>query len=324
MSMTSEAQAEALCKEANRCVRKGQPAEAVELYKKALELSARLIPAHEGIATAYFLQKDYENAAEHFKRVTLLDPRQTNALVNLGAVYNCTKDFNKAVGILRKAISRDKSSGEAFYNLGLAYRGLEQQAMAISAYREAVRVSPLMASAHQNLANVYVDIGNYQQAIAHYMKALEIDPNFERAKRGLERARQSSDVARKAVSPFGRLVDVEAHGAKAAPRMERELTDLERFQDRTAVYELAMAVQDAANSFLKQFREDFEVCLAGLNRAVAQGPEGPRSIPRCYREYVAALKKSVDLRQALKRAILELRAHEERMNTPDLDAPSPA
>jgi len=102
------------------------------------------------------------------------------------------------------------------------------------------------------------------------------------------------------------------------------LTDLERFQDRTAVYELAMAVQDAANSFLKQFREDFEVCLAGLNRAVAQGPEGPRSIPRCYREYVAALKKSVDLRQALKRAILELRAHEERMNTPDLDAPSPA
>jgi len=317
--MTSDADAQALCKQANRCVRHQQPAEAIELYKKALEIDGRMIVAHEGLATAYFMQKDYANSAEHFKRVTLIDPRQTKALINLGAVYNCMKDYNKAVTVLRKAIQKDKSSGEAYYNLGLAYRGLEQQAMAISAYREAVRVSPLMSSAHQNLANVYVDIGNYQQAIIHYLKALEIDPNFERAKRGLERAREASDEARKAVSPFGRLVDAETRGAKATPRMERELTDLERFQDRATVFNHALQIEDATNNFLKQFREEYETALTNLDRSVAQGPEGPRSLPKSYRDFVAALKRSIDLRQALKRTILELRAHEETMNTPDLN-----
>jgi tetratricopeptide (TPR) repeat protein len=226
--------------------------------------------------------------------VTLLDPRQSKALVNLGAVYNSMKDYNKAVGVLRKAIQRDKTSGEAYYNLGLAYRGLQQQAMAVSAYREAVRVSPLMASAHQNLANVLVDIGNMQQAIIHYNKALEIDPNFERAKRGLEKTRQASEDSRKAVSPFGRLVDVDAHGAKAAPRVERELTDLERYQDRAAMFEHAMEIQDAANLFLKHVREDFDTCLTALNRMVAQGSEGPSLLMNTYRDYVAALKLSID------------------------------
>ncbi len=318
MSMASEAQAESLCKEANRCVRKGKADEAIALYKQALEINERMLPAHEGIAAAYFLKKDYENAAEHFKRVSMLDSRQAKALVNLGAVYNCMKDYTKAVGALRKAVQKDKSAGEAYYNLGLAYRGLQQHAMAISAYREAIRVSPMMAAAHQNLANVFVDMGNFQQAIIHYKKALEIDPNFERAKRGLERSEQLSHEAKQAVSPFGRLVDVESHGAKAPLQTDRELTDLERFQDRAAVYDHAMRIQDAANSFIKQLHEEFEVSLAGLDRAVAQGPEGPRSIVKSHRDYISAFKKAEDLRHALKRAMLELRAHEEQMNTPGL------
>lgn len=319
MSTTSGAEADALCEQANRAVRHGKAAEAIELYKKALELNARLITAHEGIAAAYFMEKKYNEAAEHFKKVSLLDPRQTKAMVNLGAVYNCLKDYNKAVASLRKAISRDKLSGEAYYNLGLAYRGLEQQAMAISAYREAVRVSPLMAAAHQNLANVYVDIGNHQQAIAHYMKALEIDPNFERAKRGLEHARQASEQSRTAVSPFGRLVDKDAHGAKSA-HVHRQLTDLERYQDRARMYELAMQIEEALNIFLKQTREEFEAALTGLNRAVAQGTEGPRSLSKCSRDFIAAFKRSIDLRKNLRRTVLELRAHEEQMNTPDLQS----
>jgi tetratricopeptide (TPR) repeat protein len=58
MSTTSDSEAVALCKQANRCVRKGQPEEAIALYKQVLELDDRLIPAHEGLATAYFYLKD--------------------------------------------------------------------------------------------------------------------------------------------------------------------------------------------------------------------------------------------------------------------------
>lgn len=315
--MSTLAELESLCNEGRRCVRHQDADGAIAAFTKALALDERAIPVHEGLAAAYFLKKDYAKAADHFKRVTLLDPRQAKALVNLGAVYNRMKDYNKAVTILRKALQKDKASGEAHYNLGLSYRGLNQLSMAVSSYKEAVRVAPQMASAHQNLANVYVDMGNFQQAIMHYKKALEIDPTFERAQRGLEQARTLSVEAKTSISPFGRLVDASAVGPKAAPKVERQFTDTERAQDRMTVFNILSDVCDSANVFLKNVREQFEPSLTGLTRSLSQSAEGISGLPRDYRQFLSTFKEAHDSRRALKRLVLQLRAHEEMMNTPD-------
>jgi tetratricopeptide (TPR) repeat protein len=315
--MSTLAELESLCNEGRRLVRHQDPDAAIATFNKALALDERAIPVHEGLAAAYFLKKDYEKAAEHFKRVTLLDPRQAKALINLGAVYNRMKDHNKAVTILRKAIQKDKSSGEGHYNLGLAYRGLNQLSMAVSAYKEAVRVAPQMAAAHQNLANVYVDMGNFQHAIIHYKKALEIDPTFERAQRGLESAQELSTDAKKSVSPFGRLVDASAIGPKSAPRVERQITDTERAQDRMTVYNILSDVGESANLFLQDVRGKFEPALTVLSRALSHSNEGITGLPRDYRNFLSSFKDAHESRRALKRFALQLRAHEEMMNTPE-------
>jgi tetratricopeptide (TPR) repeat protein len=316
--MASLVELESLCNEGRRCVRHQDPDGAIAAFNKALALDERAIPVHEGLAAAYFLKKDYEKAAEHFKKVTLLDPRQAKAVVNLGAVYNRMKDYNKAVTILRKAVQKDKSSGEAHYNLGLAYRGLNQLSMAVSAYKEAVRVAPQMAAAHQNLANAYVDMGNFQHAMIHYRKALEIDPNFERAQRGLEHAKTLSTDAKNSVSPFGRLVDASAMGPKTAPKVERQMSDLERAQDRMTIFNLLNDVGESANFFLKSLREEFEPALATLSRDLSQSTEGITGLPRDYRQFLTTFKEAHESRRALKRLALQLRAHEEMMNTPDV------
>jgi tetratricopeptide (TPR) repeat protein len=318
--MTTLTEIETLCDEGRRCVRRQDADGAIAAFTKALALDERSINVHEGLAAAYFLKKDYANSAEHFKKVTLLDPRQSKALIKLGAVYNRMGEFNKAVGILRKATQKDKSAGEAHYNLGLAYRGLNQQAMAVSAYKEAVRVAPEMASAHQNLANVYVDMGNFQQAIIHYSKALEINPEFERAQRGLEAAQNLSSQAKNSVSPFGRLVDRNALGAKSAPRVERRINDVERAQDRMTVFTVLSEVSDSANLLLKQIHELFEPALLTLARTLSERIDGPSSLSRDYRIYLTAFKQVHESRRALKRSVSALRAHEEMMNTPDLPA----
>ena len=314
--MTALEELEALCNEGRRCVRKQDAEAAIAAFTKALALNERSIPVHEGLAAAYFLKQEYEKAADHFKKVTLLDPRQAKALINLGAVYNRMKDYTKAVTILRKATQKDKNSGEAHYNLGLAYKGLNQFSMAVSAYKEAVRVAPRMAAAHQNLANVYVDMGNYQQAIMHYLKALEIDPKFERAQRGLEYVRELSNNAKKSVSPFGRLVDPNALGPKTAPRVERQFTDVERAQDRMTVFHVVSDVGEHANLFLKRVREEFEPALMAISRTLSQPMEGFSSLPRDYRLYLSTFKDAHESSRTLKRSALELRAHEEMMNTP--------
>jgi tetratricopeptide (TPR) repeat protein len=190
--------------------------------------------------------------------------------------------------------------------------------MAVSAYKEAVRVAPKMASAHQNLANVYVDMGNFQQAIMHYKKALEIDPTFERAQRGLEHAQTLSVDAKKSVSPFGRLVDASAVGPKTAPKVERQISDLERAQDRMIIFNLLNDVGDSANVLLKSLREEFEPALATLSRSLSQSSEGVAGLPRDYRQFLTTFKEAHEARRTLKRLVIELRAHEEMMNTPDM------
>ena len=316
--MSSTPEIETLCRKAGRSVRKGEYPKALELYRQAAALDENRFEVHEGLATASFLSNDYENAITHFNRMTQLNPRQGKSLINLGAVYNRMGEYRKAIDVLRRGIPREKNSGQGFYNLGLAYRKLGQSAMAISAYREAIRIDPEMAEAHQNLANVYADMKNYQQAILHYKQALELRPGFDRARRGLEHVQQALKQAKQAISPFGRLVTSAAPRPRATPVVERQLTDDERLADRKAVHSLAHDIETAAKALFKVLQTEFEPSLLALNRCVAQPDESPSVISEAYDDYHNALIRTNELRRRLKRKILELRAHEELMNTPDL------
>jgi len=271
------------------------------------------------MATASFLSDDYESAVTHFNRMTQLNPRQGKSLINLGAVYNRMGEYRKAIDVLRRGIPKEKSSGQGFYNLGLAYRRLEQSSMAISAYREAIRIDPEMAEAHLNLANVYADMKNYQQAIVHYKQALEVRPGFDRARRGLEHVQQALKQSKRSISPFGRLVNTETSGPRATLVVERQLTDEERLADRKAVHSLAHDIETAARDLVKMLQAEFGPSLLALNRCVAQPDESPSVITDAYEDFHTALNHCNELRRRLKRKILELRAHEELMNTPKLE-----
>ena len=307
-----------LLKQAQRCVRKGDSQRAVALFQQALERDDRRVEIYDGLAAAHFQSGNLPEAASNFVAITRLKPTDGKCLINLGAVYNRLAEYQKAVDALRKGIAKEKRCPQGFYNLGIAYRGLGQPSMAVSAYREAIRIDPQMPEAHQNLANVYVEMGNHQQAILHYKKALEINPNFERAKRGLVQAENAALEARNAISPFGRLVDEKNVGARAVPQAERPLTESERRQDRQSVQALCNDISNAAGAWLQHLKQELEPRLLALNRLAAQNSDPSLSLARARTEFGAAAEKSAELRRQLKRKLLELRAHEELMNTPDL------
>jgi tetratricopeptide (TPR) repeat protein len=270
--MTSPADPDARLAEARQMMRQRAYAEAIEAYKRLLAEDDRDAAAHEGLAMAAFMLKDYPTAVDHFKRVTMIDPRRPQPLVNLGAVFNRMGDYNSAITTLRKALAKDRHCAEAYYNLGLAHRGLNQSSMAVSAYKEAIRLAPEMAEAYQNLANVYVEMGNTQQAVSSYERALQIRPDFERARQGLARARDAQQHAKSSASPFGRLVDVTQQTKRidqeAAPL--RVMTEQERFDDRQAVHGFAKEAERVAAGLLEQLDSQIEVCLKDFARAFTQ------------------------------------------------------
>lgn len=303
--------------QARDALRAGDCDWAAELFRSILEDEPLHYDAHEGLAMACFVLKDYATAVTHFTRMTQLKPTDGKPWINLGAVYNKMQQYQKSIDALRKGIAKEKKSAEAYYNLGLAYKGLNQLSMAVTAYRDAVKVNPQMVEAHTNLGNVLVEMKNYQQAISHYRMALEIDPEFDRARRGLEHADFEAQNAKNAVSPFGRLVDVKTAGRGVASNvMHRTMTEAERHEDRMRLCGLCPEIEIAAKQLETNIRVDLERHLLGMNRAMALGEEGRSELLHSTENFRIAVGRFVELRRALKRKLLELRAHEELVCMP--------
>jgi tetratricopeptide (TPR) repeat protein len=239
-------------------------------------------------------------------------------MINLGAMYNKVGKHTHAATILRKAIAKDKNSCQGYYNLGIAQRHLNDLVMAAWAYREAIRINPQMADAHQNLGNVLLELGQLKLAVEHYEQALAIKPDFKAAQRGLERAKGDQDKVKQSMNPFGRLVDESMVQGTALPQTDRELTDVERLRDRSTIYKLTQNIESASTALVDFLKTDLEKVLSSLNRSIAQESVSPGSISRAYEDFQSAITRCTNLRRALKRKMLELRAHEELMCTPDL------
>ncbi len=325
--MSSVPEVPPLIDQAKRCLKSRRFDEAIALFKQAIALDEFNVKLHESLTSAYILAKEHGLAAEQLEHILRIAPQNANAMVNLGAMYNKLGKHAEAASILRKAIQKDKNSSHGYYNMGIAQRHLGDLAMSAWAYREALRIDPQMAEAHQNLGNVLLEQGQLKQAVEHYEQALKINPDFRAAQRGLERARAEQDESKQAANPFGRLVDESMIQGAARLQTDRALTDEERLQDRATIYQLTQSIETASGELVEFLKHDLDKVLSALSRSIAQEAVTPGSISRAYDDYEDAVKRCMELRRALKRKVLELRAHEELMCTPDLlgpdDSPSP-
>jgi tetratricopeptide (TPR) repeat protein len=318
----SKVNVDALCKLAGSCLEMDQVKQAKELYDKAVAAEVDCVDAHQGLATIAYLEADYPAAAAHYVKLTLLQPMEARHLTNLGAIHNFMGEFSQAADVLRKAITRDKRSAEAYYNLGIAQRKLKQTQMAMSAYREAIRLNPKMAEAYQNLANLYVESANMPMAILNFKKAIEIQPDLEKAHIGLHKAEAASNQSKKISNPFGRLVNSQTQQVNSAVTMTRELTDAERYDDRQEVKHLADEIERLSKESLELLKTTLEPAILELQRTMAEGSKAQVPLVDVAEIYQAAANQWVEHRKVVKRKVLELRAHEELINAPEVNLES--
>lgn len=311
-------QIESMLDEARACVKRREMSKAIDLYEQALAQDSRYLPALEGLAGVLFLVKEYDRAIELFQKITRIDPRRPDALINIGAIQNRQGKYAEAVKTLRGALAKDRRSATAYYNLGIAHRGANQLSMAVSAYKEAIRLDPAMAEAYSNLGNVLVEMGNHTQAVLNFRRALEIRPNFEKAKQGLLKAQDRADDAKKAISPFGRLVDVDSLNRQQA-KMDakfRELTPQERFDDRSTVHKLAKEAEQRSADLLNQLRDEIATLLLDLARLMTEDKD-KQFWAREVEHLQACRDRFEALRKLLTATMDQLKAHEDEIRRPE-------
>jgi tetratricopeptide (TPR) repeat protein len=148
---------------------------------------------------AYKADRD-EEAVEHFRRAVELSPDFAEAHYRLGLAHNALKQaeeadkaFADAVKAYEKIVKHEPKNSDAYYFLGLCLEKLGKYDEAVKALKEAVKTSPVENDdKYFELASAHFKIAQYDEAVRALNKTLEIKPDHYPAQELLEQARNGA------------------------------------------------------------------------------------------------------------------------------------
>jgi tetratricopeptide (TPR) repeat protein len=146
------------------------------VWNRALACTSANALAHNNLATFRAHQGRMDEAIDHYRRALEIRPDLAEAHNNLGALLLMRGQVDQSIAECRRALEIRPQYPSAHLNLGKALdaRGFPNDA--ISHYRKALEIQPNFAAAHNNLGNILTARGSFDEAIAHCRKALEIAP----------------------------------------------------------------------------------------------------------------------------------------------------
>lgn len=194
----------------DKAYNKGKMQDAIDSYKKGLELYPEHYGAWCNLGNIYVVYEDYYAAADAYETAIDYNPKFTIARMNLGiieaeklgdfdgaieqykAIINTKRTLLGIPFIFNNTKSAKENKGLAFYNMGVAYkakaiyehndknRASANILKAVEAYEKATKILKNNYDAQYNLALAYHLAGNYNSAGVNYCKAIQLEPtNYE-------------------------------------------------------------------------------------------------------------------------------------------------
>ncbi|WP_166653790.1 tetratricopeptide repeat-containing sulfotransferase family protein [Tahibacter aquaticus] len=132
----------------------GQPGDAIDAYRRALQVAPDDALLWNNLGSAQRANGDGEAAAEAFRRAVELAPQLAAAWFNLGKMYKTQGRLELARPALERALEREPAHVPARVTLGETLRSLGEVDAAIAAYERALRDDPAAAGAWYGLADL--------------------------------------------------------------------------------------------------------------------------------------------------------------------------
>lgn len=210
--------------------------EALENYKKSLEINSKYEPAYQSLLSMYekrtppnlyemrilvqdmidhigpraeylaklceinFNDSTYEAAIETCKQALVKDSKRADAYVNLGLSYKEIGEDETSVKTLKKAATDFPKSEYAQYSYGKVLEGQKNSVEAMKFYKAATDADANSARSWLGLASTSFDVKKYEVALIAYKNACKFDKKnavaFRRATTILRNSRVSEWVGK--------------------------------------------------------------------------------------------------------------------------------
>ena len=138
-----------------------------------------------------------DQALDAYRKAIELNPNAAGALVNLGTIAFRAHRLREAAVYYERAIEADPRYPLAHFNLGNVFDEMGQLEPAREQYEMALRLNPTYADAHFNLALVAERNSDHLRAVKHWKAYLKLDPSSswaEQARKQLEQLRRLTVV----------------------------------------------------------------------------------------------------------------------------------
>lgn len=166
-------------------------ADKITLYEATIAANPNCWMALNNLGNALAATRPQE-AIELYRRALEVRPQYHDVHANLGVALGIVGRTDESIAELREAVRLQPNSSSARYSLGSTLVQAGHTDEGIAQLREVVRLKPDADRIRNNLGVMLFTAGRYREAIVEFEKALELKPDFAEARDNLNRARQAS------------------------------------------------------------------------------------------------------------------------------------
>jgi protein O-mannosyl-transferase len=256
---------------------RGQSAQAMDHYQKALEILPNFAEAHYNLGIVLADQGRYIEALEHYRRALEIRPNYAEAHYNLGNLLAGQGQIAEAIEHFQRALEIKPDFAEAHYNLGAALARQGRNLEAINHYQQVIEIKPDFPGVHYNLGVVLAAQGFNGEAIPHFQKALENKPDNADAHNNLGILLAQQGQSAEAIRHFKKAIELQPDYADAYSSMGNVLADQGHLAEATTYYQKAVEINP-----------DFAAAHYNLGNALA--------LQARYAEAIGHFQKALQLR----------------------------
>jgi DNA-binding transcriptional MerR regulator len=131
--------------------------EAMDAYRRALELDPSLAAAHTNLGIAHYRRGHLREARRQFERALALDPDLSEARYNLANLYDEEGELELAIAEYRRVVLTASQFADGHYNLALALVKVGSRVQAAAHFRRYLRLSGEQDTVWSRLARSHLE-----------------------------------------------------------------------------------------------------------------------------------------------------------------------
>jgi len=178
--------ASAYCALGHAFLAQDRPDDAIESYRRAIEIAPPHPQAHVGLGNALLAKNKLPEAAAMYERAIAFDPRMPSAYPGLGIALHRQGRIEEALAQYTKALESQPDFAPASDDLADALFDLGRMNETVAQDRHTIEIAPKLASAYNGLGAALAAQGDVSGAVDACRKALELEPGWGVARTNLD------------------------------------------------------------------------------------------------------------------------------------------